>query len=95
MHQWPGEQDPVEFHCFTVEQDVAASYDYLVGKLRAIFPTLKEAVFDIYLEGKISHVIYFVNTLVNTIDEESDRISISTDEELFLAVSCTCVNIKQ
>ena len=53
------EQDPVEIRRFTVEQDVAASYDYLVGKLRAVFPTLKEAVFDIYWEGKISHVIYF------------------------------------
>ena len=47
------EQDPVEIRRFTVEQDVATSYDYLVGKLRAVFPTLKEAVFDIYWEGKI------------------------------------------
>lgn len=53
------EHDPVEIRRFTVEQDVAASYDYLVGKLRAVFPTLKEAVFDIYWEGKIYHVIYF------------------------------------
>ena len=47
------EQDPVEIRRFTVEQDVATSYDYLVGKLRAVFPTLKEAVFDVYWEGKI------------------------------------------
>lgn len=47
------EQDPVEIRRFTVEQDVATSYDYLVGKLRAVFPTLKEAVFDIYWEGMI------------------------------------------
>jgi len=46
------EQDPIEIRRFTVEQDVAASYDYLVGKLRTVFPTLKEAVFDIYWEGK-------------------------------------------
>ena len=46
------EQDPVEIRRFTVEQDVAASYDYLVEKLRAVFPSLKEAVFDIYWEGK-------------------------------------------
>ena len=46
------EQDPVEIRRFTVEQDVAASYDYLVEKLRTVFPSLKEAVFDIYWEGK-------------------------------------------
>lgn len=47
------EQDAVEIRRFTVEQDVAASYDYLVEKLRTVFPSLREAVFDIYWEGKI------------------------------------------
>lgn len=46
-------QDPVEIRRFTVEQDVTTSYDYLVAKLRAVFPTLKEAVFHIYWEGKL------------------------------------------
>jgi len=43
--------DPVEIRRFTVEQEVATSFDYLVGKLRAVFPTLKEAWFDVYWEG--------------------------------------------
>ena len=47
------EQDAVEIRRFTVEQDVATSYDYLVEKLHTVFPLLKEAVFDIYWEGKI------------------------------------------
>ena len=52
------EQDPIEIRRFAIEQDVAASYEYLLGKLRVVFPTLKEAVFDIYWEGKTHHVIY-------------------------------------
>ena len=47
-------QDPVEIRRFTVEQEVATSYDYLVGKLRTVFPALKEAVFDVFWEGKVS-----------------------------------------
>lgn len=46
-----GKKDPVEIRRFTVEQEVAASYDYLVGKLRTVFPSLKESLFDIYWEG--------------------------------------------
>lgn len=82
------EQDPVEIRRFTVEQDVVASYEYLVGKLRTVFSKLKEAVFDIYWEGKfITWHLYNYLLAIFAIDEESDRISISTDEELFLAIS--------
>ena len=54
------EQDPIEIRRFTIEQDVAASYEYLLGKLRVVFPTLKEAVFDIYWEGKTYHVMHLI-----------------------------------
>jgi len=50
-------QDPVEIRRFTVEQEVAASYDYLVGKLRAVFPALKQALFDVFWEGEGSRDI--------------------------------------
>lgn len=50
----------MEIRRFTVEQEVATSYDYLVGKLRAVFPALKEALFDVFWEGK-DHVM-FVDT---------------------------------
>ena len=55
-------QDPVEIRRFTVEQEVATSYDYLVGKLRAVFPALKEGLFDVFWEGD-DHVMFVYTRL--------------------------------
>ena len=42
-----------EIRRFSIPQDVSASYDYLVEKIRQVYPSLLRKVFTLFWRGKL------------------------------------------
>ena len=46
------ESEVPEIRRFSIPQDVSASYDYLVEKIRQVYPSLLRKVFVLYWRGE-------------------------------------------
>ena len=63
-------KDEQEVRRFVIDKNVSTSFDYLVGKLRVVFPQIQGSVFT-----------------VSWTDDEGDHVTITTDEELIIALT--------
>merc|ERR1712154_324023 len=59
-----------EVRRFVIDKNVSTSYDYLLEKLRVVFPQLQGAVFSVCWT-----------------DEDGDHVTITSDEELIIALT--------
>ena len=59
-----------EVRRFVIDKNVSTSYDYLLEKLRVVFPQLQGSVFSVCWT-----------------DEDGDHVTITSDEELIIALT--------
>ena len=87
-----GGSDSVEIRRFTIEENVVGNFTYLKEKVRSIYPQLLRENFDLLYTGKSINIsslnCLFDYQLFIVTDEEGDKVTLSSDDELVAALMC-------